>query len=67
VDFVEGTCASIIGGCDSLDDFAFQSSAAAEAAARALLDQVFMDVADGNFDSLPALTFGCSAPDLRQS
>lgn len=60
VAFREGTCASLFSGCDSPDDLLFEY-ALAEAAALALLDQVFLDVqSDGLFDSNPALTAGCS-------
>jgi len=57
VEFVEGTCAGLFGGCDSNSDFAFQSQADAESAAQALLDQVFT----GPFDTDYTLTFGCSS------
>jgi len=59
VEFVEGSCASLFDGCDSEADFAFDQLAAATAASEALLSQVFVDVADGRFDSLPFRTDGC--------
>ena len=40
--------------------FDFTTSESAEAAAQALLDQVFLDGADGAFDTNPELTFGCT-------
>ena len=62
VAFREGTCASLFSGCDSPDDLLFEHELAA-AAASALLEQVFLDVQSGpQFDSNPALTFGCSDP-----
>jgi hypothetical protein len=58
VQFVDGTCAALFGGCDSNSDFAFNSYDAT-IAAQALLDQVFVDGPAGNFDSDPSLTLGC--------
>ena len=60
VAFVEGTCISVFDGCDSADDFAFSDLATANLASQALVDQVFLDVAAGNFDTEPASTFGCT-------
>ncbi len=63
VRFREGTCGAVFTGCDNAsEDFAFTDSASAEAAAQALLDQVFLDGPAGLFDSNPALTFGCTFP-----
>ncbi len=56
VEFVEGTCIDLFSGCDAPADFNFQSEAAANQAAQALIDQVFV----GPFDTDPTLTFGCS-------
>lgn len=48
VSFQEGTCGGIFDGCDNAaDDFAFSNETAAEAAAEALMAQVFVDVAGG--------------------
>lgn len=60
VDFVDSTCIALFDGCDATTDFTFQTPAAAQAASQALLDYVFLDGAQGAFDSDPALTFGCS-------
>ena len=60
VEFVEGTCISVFAGCDAADDFAFTDLAAANVASQALLDQVFLDVAAGNFDTDPTSTAGCT-------
>jgi hypothetical protein len=60
VTFADGTCVDVFGGCASSSDFAFTTLADALAAATALDNQVFLDVASGNFDSNPPLTFGCS-------
>ncbi len=57
--FMDGTCAALFGGCDMDSDFAFNSQADAEAAAQALLADVFMDGGLGNFDTDPGLTNGC--------
>lgn len=59
VSFVEGSCISIFSGCDQNSDFDFRSSTTAEEAAQALIDQVFLDVQEGLFDSDTSLTFGC--------
>ena len=40
--------------------FDFTTSESAAAAAQALLDQVFLDGSDGDFDTNPELTFGCT-------
>ena len=59
--FVDGTCVAIFDGCDDpATDFDFTTEADALAASQALLDQVFLNVSGGGqFDSTPALTFGC--------
>ena len=58
VSFLDGTCISVFDGCDDVSDFTFQSQADAALAGQALLDQVFVDGAQGNFDSQPELTRG---------
>jgi len=60
VSFDDGSCISLFSGCDAISDFAFGSQAAAIAAAQALLDQVFIDGAQGAFDTMPNLTRGCT-------
>ncbi len=64
VEFLGGTCIALFNGCDDVSDFTFQSNATAILASQALLDQVFLDGALGNFDSLPQLSFGCSDPSV---
>ena len=59
VAFANSSCISVFGGCDQLSDFAFNTQADAIVAAQALLDQVFIDDALGDFDSDPTLTEGC--------
>lgn len=59
VSFVDGTCAALFSGCDSDDDFAFNTALTADAASHALLALVFTDSPDGLFDSTPQLTRGC--------
>jgi hypothetical protein len=56
VEFVEGSCSAVFGGCDGLSDFTFQNQTDAQAAAQALLDQVLT----GTFDNDYTMTFGCS-------
>ena len=60
VEFLDGTCASIFGGCDSASDFVFQSLASATLAAQSILDLLLQDSVLGLFDNDHALTFGCS-------
>ena len=50
--FVDTTCIAAFSGCDSNTDFTFTTESAAISAAQALLDQVFLDGASGNFDSI---------------
>ena len=61
VTFVDGTCASLFSGCDAASDFTFQNATSARAAAEVLLNEVFVDVPNGYFDSLTARTLGCSS------
>ena len=60
VAFFDGSCIELYNGCDSVSDFTFQSGSAASLASQALLDQVFLDVASGRFDSNIELTNGCT-------
>jgi hypothetical protein len=59
VQFRDGTCVDLYNGCDDASDFTFQTLASATLASQALLDQVFVDGASGNFSSSPDLTFSC--------
>ncbi len=62
VEFVDGTCIFLFDGSENPFDFDFTTQATAEAAAQALLDQVFIDlVAPDLFDTEPEFTFGCSS------
>lgn len=58
VQFKEGSCADIYGTC-SVDAFDFKTASSAGDAAKALLDQVFLDGPQGQFDTHPELTRGC--------
>lgn len=58
VSFVGGTCIDVFNGCDSSTVLAFNTPAQSTAASAALLDQVFIDGVDGNFNSIPSLTNG---------
>jgi len=58
VAFQDGTCVGVYGSCDAAH-FDFTTQASADAAAAALLDQVFVDGAAGAFDTNAGLTFGC--------
>src|SRR5687767_14679766 len=62
VQFVEGTCVGLFSGCDEASDFTFTSAESAVQASQELLNQVFLDVAQGNFDTQPELTLGCEEP-----
>ena len=59
VEFVDGFCATVFGGCDEQSDFAFSDQSTALLAAQALLDQVFVDGPQGNFDTQPNGIAGC--------
>lgn len=60
VEFLDGSCASVFGGCDSLSDFDF-TSANVGLATTALTNQVFNQTVDGvNYDTAYGLTRGCS-------
>src|SRR4051794_29243093 len=61
VNFLDGTCSYVFGGCDSTSDFDFTSDAAAAAAGEALLAQVFNQTVGGiNYDTNYAMTAGCA-------
>ena len=61
VQFLDGSCIVLYNGCahDS-SDFTFQTEASALLASQALLDQVFLDGVQGQFDSEPDQTNGCT-------
>lgn len=61
VSFQDGSCTSLYNGCNEASDFTFNTAADAEAASNALLDQVFLDSAFGNFDTAPELTLGITS------
>ena len=61
VQFLDGTCIDFYNGCDDASDFTFQTVASALLAGQALLDQVFIDGAAGDFDSDASLTRGCTS------
>lgn len=63
VRFEDGSCAGVFSGCDDAGDFDFDN-AVGLIAAQALVDQVFLDSAQGLFDSRPDLTSGCGHPNL---
>jgi PEP-CTERM motif-containing protein len=61
VEFVEGTCAGVFGGCDNASvDFTFQNLTDATAAG----DALFAQVITGTVDTDPSLTLGCSSSTL---
>jgi hypothetical protein len=59
VTFVDTTCAAAFGGCTNSSLFDFTNVPDADAAATALLNQVFGS--GDSFDTNPALTFGCTS------
>jgi hypothetical protein len=59
--FAEGSCDSLFNGCQ-LSAFNFKTWQGAYSASKALLAQVFLNGASGQFDSVPNLTFGCENP-----
>jgi hypothetical protein len=60
VRFVDGSCAGLYAGCNNVQDFVFTSRASAGAAATALLQTVLIDSIEGQFDSNPQQTAGCT-------
>lgn len=60
VEFLDGTCAQIYNGCDTNNDFIFNSNQA-ELASQALLSQVFLNSTTANFDSDTTLINGCES------
>jgi len=62
VQFLDGTCIELYGGCDEISDAPFANAfdtGLAIAANTALLEQVLIDSPLGSFDSSPDLTNGC--------
>src|SRR5690242_10600621 len=55
VTFMEGNCAGLFSGCDSVSDFTFQTQADAQTAGAALLAAIV----GTSFDTAPGTTFGC--------
>lgn len=60
VAFVDGPCDELFSGCDSTADFTFKTRDTAVAASLALIDQVFLDIADVGMFTKPELIFGCT-------
>ncbi len=60
VRFASGTCDDVFEGCDA-SAFAFRTAAQASLAANALLNQVFVDSARGQFDSRSDLSYNCGS------
>ena len=60
VSFEDGTCVQVFSGCNEAADFDFDNSNDAFAAAVALVDQVFLNTPEGDFDLSPELTLGCN-------
>jgi hypothetical protein len=60
VEFLDGTCVALFGGCDEVSDFTFHTEYDARDASRALLNEVFIDGVEGPFDTRAELTFGCN-------
>lgn len=58
VSFIGGECADAFGVCDE-SAFAFNTEMDALAAGQALLDQVFLDGPEGDFDTVPSAIQGC--------
>ena len=61
LELVEGTCAQVYGSCDSNAGFTFKTRETALLAGRAIVSQVLLDTAQGNFKSDYTKTFGCAA------
>lgn len=61
VEFLDGSCVDIFDGCAAVSDFDFTTEADAMLASAALM-AVILDTVDGDFDSQPDLTNGCTHP-----
>lgn len=61
VTFQDGACFGLYGLCNGPDAFVFDTEADATAATNALVNQVFIDVPAGNFDTDPGKTNGIGA------
>ena len=59
VEFRDGTCIELFDGCDEASDFAFNNAVDALGFADSLLDRVFINTGQGDFDDVPSLTSGC--------
>lgn len=59
VEFLDGSCVDNFNGCDAVSDFDFTTEADALLASAALM-VIILDTVDGDFDSVPTLTNGCS-------
>ncbi len=59
VTFEDDRCSTIFDGCDFNTKFPFQGIGEVQSAALALLQQVIVDTAEGNFASEPGLIYGC--------
>ncbi len=59
VQFLDGTCGTVFGTCNN-PSFTFTNDDTAKLAARALLDQVFLNTTLGAFDDDVTLAAGCS-------
>ncbi len=57
VEFRDGSCIELFGGCDALSDFAFNTPEQVQAASQALVDQVFNAASATDLDA--TLTRGC--------
>lgn len=55
VSFVDGSCISLFGGCQSSANFVFHNASDSIAASKALMNTVFT----GTYDFLPSMTNGC--------
>jgi len=60
VNFIDGTCSGLFDECDSNADFDFGDPVDANLAAQALVDQVFIDGPDGDFNTNPGQISGCA-------
>lgn len=58
VDFIDGRCIDLYGGCDGPDDFTFKNVTEADAASSALLVQVLIDDTGLGLDTHPEYTNG---------
>ena len=60
LEFLDGSCIQLFGGCDAASDFVFPDSLTASQAANAFFSSLLIDSPQGAFGTQPGLTNGCT-------